>query len=337
MALREISETTKKELLDIVQKSFPLHPRPFLKIGKKIGLEEEKVIGILKEFQKKKILRQISAIFNPLFFGHKSALFAFKVPSEKLDKAISVINKHPGISHNYLRNHSYNLWFILVTLPEVDLLEEVNRLAELCEIDDFLYLPALRIFKISTVFEDKIVNLDKDEIIDAEVEKLKSDEIISEKDKKLVKILQEPLPLIKKPFKKITESLNIKEEELFSWIRKMKEKSALRRLGALLKHDKLGFNTNIMVAWEVEKEEMEHIIEDLSKNLFITHCYERKTYPNWRYNFYTMCHFKEEKEKEKIPILAQKYGIKNFIMLETIKELKKIRLKLFYDLDLNIT
>jgi len=337
MALSEVSETTKKELLDIVQKNFPLHTRPFLKIGEKLSLEEEKVIEILKEFQKKKILRQISAIFNPLFFGHKSALFAFKVPPEKLDKAVSIINKHPGISHNYLRNHSYNLWFILVTLPEVDLLEEVNRLAELCEVDDFLYLPALRIFKISTVFEDKIANFDKDEIIDAEAEKLKSDEVISEKDKKLVKMLQEPLPLIKKPFKKITESLNIKEEELFFWIRKMKEKGALRRFGALLKHNKLGFNINIMVAWEVEKEKMEYIIEDLSKNLFITHCYERKTYPNWRYNLYTMCHFKEKEGKEKISLLAKKYGIENFVMLETIKELKKVRLKLFYDLKKDVT
>lgn len=330
MALSEISETDKARLLNIIQKEFPLKNRPFLEIGRLLNIEEDKVIEILKELQRKKILRQISAIFNPWFFGHRSSLFAFKVPPEKLEKAISVINKHPGVSHNYLRNHSYNLWFILVSLPQRDPLEEAERLAKLCGVHEYLYLPALRTFRISTVFEDRIVNFDKDEIIDEETKKPVNN--ISEKDKFLVKILQEPMPLISTPFKEIAKNLGITEEEIFSWIKEMKEKGALRRFGALLKHDKIGFKINVMVAWEVKKEEMENIIEGLARELFITHCYERKTYPNWRYNLYTMCHFKKKEEKKKIPELAQKYNIENFIMLETVKELKKVRLKLFYEL-----
>uniref|UniRef100_A0A7V4N387 siroheme decarboxylase n=1 Tax=Thermodesulfobacterium geofontis TaxID=1295609 RepID=A0A7V4N387_9BACT len=331
MALNKLSQTTEKELLNIIQKEFPLEKRPFLKIGEKLNIKEEEVIKYLKYLKKKKILRQISAIFNPWFFGHRSSLFTFKVPSEKLNKAISIINKHPGISHNYLRNHIYNLWFILVSLPEKDPLNEVDRLAKLCEVEDYLYLPALRTFKISTIFEDRISNFDKEEF--TEIETIEVNENITEKDKILVKVLQEPLPLVKTPFKEIANSLGIKEEDLFLWLKEMKEKGALRRFGALLKHDKVGFKINVMVAWEAKRDEIDFFIEELSKELFITHCYERKTYPNWEYNLYTMCHFKEKKEKEKIPLLAQKYGIKNFIMLETIKELKKVRLKLFYELE----
>uniref|UniRef100_A0A7V5XHU2 siroheme decarboxylase n=1 Tax=Thermodesulfobacterium geofontis TaxID=1295609 RepID=A0A7V5XHU2_9BACT len=330
MALDKISPITEKELLNIIQKEFPLEKRPFLKIGERLNIKEEEVIKYLKYLKKKRILRQISAIFNPWFFGHRSSLFTFKVPPEKLDKAISIINKHPGISHNYLRNHSYNLWFILVSLPEEDPLNEADRLAKLCEVKDYLYLPALRTFKISTIFEDKISGFDKEEI--TETETVEVNENITEKDKILVKVLQEPLPLTKTPFKEIAKSLGIKEEALFLWIKEMKEKGALRRFGALLKHDKLGFKINVMVAWEVKRDKIDFFIEELSKELLITHCYERKTYPNWKYNLYTMCHFKEKKEKEKIPLLAQKHGIENFIMLETIKELKKIRLKLFYQL-----
>jgi len=331
MVLSKISDPIEKELLNIIQSDFPLDKRPFLKIGERLNIKEDKVIEILKKFQKKKIVRQISAIFNPRFFGHKSALFAFKVPLERLDKVIAIINKHPGVSHNYLRNHSYNIWFILVTLPEMDLLEEANKLAHLCKVNDYLFLPALKTFKISTIFDNNTnFDFDKEEIIETDLEDINKK--ISEKDKNLVKILQEPIPLIKTPFQEIAESLGIKEEDLFFWIKNMKEKGALRRFGALLKHYKLGFKTNIMVAWEVEKDRIEFIIEELSKNLFITHCYERKTYPNWKYNLYTMCHFKKKKEKEKIPLLAEKYGIKNVLMLETIKELKKVRLKLFYDL-----
>jgi DNA-binding Lrp family transcriptional regulator len=332
MVLNKISPTTEKELLNIIQKEFPLEKRPFLKIGERLNIKEKEIIKYLEYLKKKRVLRQISAIFNPWFFGHRSSLFAFKVPSEKLDKAISIINKHPGISHNYLRNHNYNLWFILVSLPEKDPLNEADKLAKLCEVEDYLYLPALRTFKISTVFGDNISDFDKEEITDIETT-VEANKNITEKDKILVKILQEPLPLVKTPFKEIAKSLGIKEEDLFLWIREMKEKGALRRFGALLKHHKLGFKVNVMVAWETKKDKIDFLIEELSKELFITHCYERKTYPNWKYNLYTMCHFKEKKEKEKILLLAQKYGIKNFIMLETIKELKKIRLKLFYELE----
>jgi DNA-binding Lrp family transcriptional regulator len=331
MALNKISLTNEKELLNVIQKEFPLEKRPFLKIGERLNIKEEEVIKYLKYLKKKRILRQISAIFNPWFFGHRSSLFTFKVPPEKLDKAISIINKHPGISHNYLRNHNYNLWFILVSLPEKDPLNEADRLAKLCEVEDYLYLPALRTFKISTVFGDNISDFDKEEITD--IETVEVNKNITEKDKILVRVLQEPLPLVKTPFKEIAKSLGIKEEDLFLWIKEMKEKGALRRFGALLKHNKLGFKINIMVAWEAKRDKIDFFIEELSKELFITHCYERKTYPNWKYNLYTMCHLKEKKDKEKIPLLAQKYGIENFIMLETIKELKKIRLKLFYELE----
>ena len=80
MVLNKISDPIEKELLNIIQSDFPLDKRPFLKIGERLNIKEDKVIEILKKFQKKKIIRQISAIFNPRFFGHKSALFAFKVP-----------------------------------------------------------------------------------------------------------------------------------------------------------------------------------------------------------------------------------------------------------------
>ncbi|WP_038055794.1 Lrp/AsnC family transcriptional regulator [Thermodesulfobacterium hydrogeniphilum] len=326
----------KKKFLNFIQKDFPLDKRPFLKIAKKFDLEEKDVIKIIKELQEKKIIRQISAIFNPQFFGHKSGLFAFKVPEERLSEIIEIINSHPGVSHNYLRNHLYNLWFILVALPEKNLLEEAQALAEKCGIKEYLYLPALRIFKISTILnlgDAKSFSNEQGEFVNSQDCNL----IFTEFDKKLVKALQEPLKLEKTPFKDIAESLKISEEELFDWIKKMKKKGALRRFGALIKHDKVGYKINVMVAWEVNKDRLESIAKELIKKPFITHCYERKTYPNWQYNLYTMCHFKEEREKEIIPALAKKYEIENYLMLETLKEFKKVRLKLFYDLKKDVT
>jgi DNA-binding Lrp family transcriptional regulator len=312
----------EKKLLTLLQKDFPLEERPFLKIAQELRTEEEKLIEYLKKLEQKGILRQISAIFNPSFFGHSSSLFAAKVEEKNLKKAIETINQHPGVTHNYLRPHEFNLWFILVVLPGVDIVEESKRLARKGNIKKLLYLPVLRTFKISTVFGIEVE--EKNGI------KPKRNFNFSERDKKFVKILQEPLPLEKEPFKKLAKNLGTTQEELFKWIKEMKSRGALRRFGALLKHDRIGFKTNVMVAWKVEKDRVDFVGRELARNSFITHCYERKSYPEWAYTLYTMCHFKEEKEKELISELADRYKIKEYILLQTLKELKKKRLKLFY-------
>ena len=320
------------ELLKILQEKFPIESRPFLKIGEIVGLEEDEVIKEVSELQDKGIIRQISAIFHPEFFGHRTGLFAFRVEDALLDDAIKKINSHPGVTHNYLRAHYYNIWFILATTPDVILEEEGKRLAEACGVKDYLYLPAKRIFKISTKF-DLTGGTAAEEALQLETQKKRYS--FSKKDELLVKLLQEPLPILQKPFLELAKRSGIPEEEIFEWLVEMKKLRALRRFGALLKHDKIGFKYNLMVAWEVSPERIEEIAESLCKYSFVSHCYERKTYPHWRYNLYSMCHFREKDESRVIFEIAEDLGINKFICLPTIKELKKARLKLFYELNKN--
>ncbi len=316
-----------KELLKIIQKDFPFHSRPFLEIAKRLRITEEEVLNFLLELKRKKYLRQISAIFNPSVFKHSSALFAFKVSKKNLAQAIKVVNSHPGVTHNYLRNHQYNLWFTLVVLPGEDILKVASELFYLSRAEDFLYLPVVKTFKISTILE--VENSDELEV-DKNSNEIFIDLDFTEKDIKLVKHLQEPLPLVSTPFAIVSKACGVDEETIFSWLKKMSRLKALRRFGALLDRKHFGYAKNIMVLWEVPEEETSEIGKVLSKKDFITHCYERKTYSYWRYNLYTMCHFKTEEEKKIIPLLAERLKIKNYLMLETLKELKKERLKLFY-------
>ena len=332
MGHKKILSSQQKEIIRILQKKFPLVERPFNEIAKKIGLEEKELIEYLIELQNKNILRQISAIFNPQFFAHTSALFAFKVLDKNLYKAIEVINSHPGVTHNYLRDHIYNLWFILVVGPGKNLLKEIQKIFELSQAEEYLYLPVIQTFKIYTVFgmeNEEEIHFKNFEDLKEREDYLQFD--FSERDIKLVQVLQEPLPLTERPFKILSEKLNISEKEIFRWLKEMKNKGALRRFGALFKHSKVGLKFNIMVAWKVEKEKLKKIGKELSKKDFITHCYERKSYPHWPYNLYTMCHFKSPKEVKIIEELAKQYKIKEYLMLNTVQELKKTRLKLFYD------
>ncbi len=310
-------------LFRLLQKEFPLTKRPFLAIAKRVGLKEKELISLLSNWEREGRLRQISAIFNPEYFGHRSALFALKVGEEKLGLAIDRINSHPGVSHNYLRKHEYNLWFTLVVPQGKDLLKEASALCQEFSENGLLFLPILKKYKISVVFETGEEGAE-------DFQSIKTFNF-TEDDVRMVKALQEPLPLVKEPFAVKAEELNCKVEEIFAWLKKMKRVGALRRFGALFKHQRLGYRHNVMVVWQVEEKRVDEVAKSLSKIPEITHCYLRKSYPEFPYNLYTMCHFKEENFQEKITAWANTLGIKNYLPLETIQELKKIRLKLFYD------
>jgi len=316
-------------LLTELQNNFPFSSRPFLEIAKRIGCSEEEVIELTDHLQKKGIIRQISAIFHPELFGHKTSLFAFRVPENRLEETIKVINSHPGVTHNYLREHFYNIWFIMVVPPGTDIKEEGERIAKLCKIENYLFLPAKRIFKISTTFDIEASGEGRQFSIESKANSLK----LSNKDIELVKALQEPLPVEREPFKRIAMDIGVEEEYIFAWLKEMESLNALRRFGALLKHDKVGFRFNIMVAWRVSEDNLEEIASKLVSLPFVSHCYERVSYPHWRYNLYTMCHFKDEREGfDVLKGLVKEVSPEDVIFLKTIKELKKKRLKLFYEI-----
>ncbi|MFN4196545.1 MAG: hypothetical protein ACK4FM_00865 [Caldimicrobium sp.] len=324
-----LTSEQEEKLISLLQKKFPLMSRPFLNLAEEIGLEEEQVLTILKKWQEEGKLRQISAIFNPSFFQHRSSLFAFKVKEEQLTNAIEIINAHPGVSHNYLRDYSYNLWFTLVVPPGVNLLKEVEKLFHLSRAEEYLFLPILKVYKIAVIFQQEN-SVYEEEISSIEIsEKSPVTLNFSERDIDFVKVLQEPLPLTSYPFKEIAKKLNTSEEELFLWLEEMKKKGGLRRFAALFKHQKLGFKENIMVAWVVPENRIDEVVNKFSNYKFITHCYKRKSYPHFPYNLYIMCHFKKDGEKV-IKKLSQELKLPDYLPLKTIKELKKVRLKLFY-------
>ena len=119
-----------RELLNIIQSSFPLVEEPFLQMAESLGLEESDVIRRIERMKAMNVVRQISAIFDTRRLGYKTMLIAMKFAPEDLDAAAQVINQHPGVSHNYARNGHYNLWFTLAEAPDASLEDTVARLAD---------------------------------------------------------------------------------------------------------------------------------------------------------------------------------------------------------------
>lgn len=140
-----------RQLLDIIQTDFPLVPRPYAELGQRLGIAEEQVLERVRALRARKIIRRLGANFQSAKLGFVSTLCAAKVPEGKLEAFIGEVNAQPGVTHNYLREHSYNVWFTLISPSREQTREILHGISARTGIQ-ILDLPATRLFKIRVDF-----------------------------------------------------------------------------------------------------------------------------------------------------------------------------------------
>lgn len=148
---------------------------------------------------------------------------------------------------------------------------------------------------------------------------------MSDLDRSICKKLQFDLPMAERPFRKLAEELNISESKVISRIRKFKKIGIIKKVRALLKHQKVGYRANIMVVWKVPEKKIAQTARICCKFKQISHCYERVTYPDWKYNLYTMIHGGSRNECEKVvKSIKAAAKIADYKLLPSGKEYKKV-------------
>lgn len=147
---------------------------------------------------------------------------------------------------------------------------------------------------------------------------------MGQKDRLILQYLHRGLPLKNRPYQEIAKKINISEEELFRRIKSLKEQGIIQRLGTILNHYRSGYSVNAMVVWQVPSRLISKTGKIMSEFPAVSHCYQRKTWPNWPYNLYTMIHARSKSECAKIiRKISGKTGIKQYEALYTMKEYKK--------------
>ena len=155
-------------------------------------------------------------------------------------------------------------------------------------------------------------------------------EILSQRDKEIVKALQEDFPLCREPYKILAAQVGMSEEEFLQRVKELVDEKKIRKMGAVLRHREVGFNANALCAWHVPPEKIDETAQVMISHAAVSHCYDRTPAPNWNYNLYTMIHAKTRDECEKIiGELSNLTGVKNFRILYTKKEWKKTGMKYF--------
>lgn len=320
----------KNELLLRIQKNFPLTARPFEVIANELHTTEDEILKILNNEKKEGIIRQTSAIFDTKKLKYNSSLVAFSIDEDKIDYAVEILNSHPGISHNYERNHSYNIWFTIAVAPNsiLGLEKSIEILAKLTKANDYIVLPTLKLFKISVKLDTTSKESKKEQLVQKSFKNIELNEYYY----KFIKLLQKDIEFKKEPFKDIIKELNISYEELFQVINDFLESGVMRRFASILNHRKAGFSANAMVVWNIDEANAQQIGETAASFSEVSHCYLRPKYPNWQYNLFTMIHGKTTQDTQKtIDEIAKNIEYKDKMALYSSKEFKKVRIIYFSD------
>ncbi len=323
-----------RRLLNLMQGSFPLEARPYAAVARAAGIPEEQVLGRVRELLEQRIIRQVTPIYDTRALGYSSMLVAAKVDPEHPWRAARIVNAHPGVSHNYLRNHDFNMWFTLATEPDSPLGLEgtLELLRELTGAESIRQLPTLKLFKIRMDLEmegdTKALASEGATQEEAVLESVPYDE----RDIAVIRATQGDLPVLSEPYVEAAQRLGMEVDALLEHMRRMQERGLLRRVAAILYHRRAGFSANGMGVWGVPPERIMELGPRMAAFRGISHCYQRPTYADWPYSVFTMAHGRSKDECDAIlDAIAEQTGIEERATLYSSTEFKKVRLLYFTD------
>ncbi len=320
-------DNINQKLLNLLQAEFPLTSKPYAGLGQRLGIAENGVIQRIGQFKADGLIRQIGPVLNAVSLGYKTTLIAMRVTETESDKAVRLIIEHPGVSHAYERDHHFNLWFTLAVPATVDAKAELSRMTGSIKAEAVFALPAVRLFKLRTHFalgRDGQTEVANNHDVGVRNQQAR----LSPADRTVINELQQDLPLAPRPFADMSARSGMDEEEFLSRCQSLLSRGIMRRFSAAVNHRKVGFTANGMACWIVSPEKVEAVGQKLASLRQVSHCYERKTNPLWRYNLFAMIHgYTKEECRQVSEKVCAETGLTDYVMLFSTKEFKKTRVK----------
>ncbi len=323
-----------KRLLNLMQGRFPIAPRPYQHVAAEAGISEQETLVRVRELLEERIIRQVTPIFDTRALGYSSMLVAAKVDPENPWRAANIINEHPGVSHNYLRNHEFNIWFTIATEPgsRLGLDGTLEVLARAAGAESIRQLPTLKLFKIRMDLEMEGDTSALARTAEAEEPAETEAQPYDELDIAVIRALQGDMPVVAEPYAPAAGKLGMHQHDFLAHLEGMRERKLLRRVAAILFHRRAGFSANGMGVWKVPGERIMELGPQMAAFRGISHCYQRPTYEDWPYSVFTMAHGRSKEECDAIlDSIAAHTGIEQRATLYSSTEFKKIRLLYFTD------
>jgi DNA-binding Lrp family transcriptional regulator len=323
-----------KRLLNLMQSRFPITRRPYAAVAAEAGMEEAEVLARVQALLDDRIIRQVTPIYDTRAFGYGSMLVAAKIDPEHPWRAAKAVNAHPGVSHNYLRTHDFNMWFTIAVEEDsqLGLQGTLDVLQRETGAESIRQLPTLTLFKIRMDLDVEGTTQDLAKAVTAEAPRELERKPFDELDVAVVRATQGDLPVVSEPYAAAAAQLGMDVDALLAHLEGMVGRGLLRRVAAILFHRRAGFSANGMGVWKVPEDRILEVGARMAAFRGISHCYQRPTYPDWPYSVFTMAHGRSKEECDAIlDAIAEETGITERATLYSSTEFKKIRLQYFTD------
>jgi DNA-binding Lrp family transcriptional regulator len=324
-----------KRLLNAMQGSFPIEPRPYASVARALEVPEERILARVQELLDERIIRQVTPIYDTRALGYGSMLVAAKIDPDHPWRAATIVNSHPGVSHNYLRNHEFNMWFTIAVEEDsaLGLDGTLDVLQRLTGAESIRQLPTLKLFKIRMDLElvGGTDELAKSAVAEEPIELEKQP--YGDLDVAVIRATQGDLPVVPEPYAPAAAELGMSVDALVEHLHGMADRGLLRRVAAILFHRRAGFSANGMGVWKVADDRVAEVGPRMAAYRGISHCYQRPTYADWPYSIFTMAHGRSKEECDAIldAIAAENPDVQDRATLYSSTEFKKIRLLYFTD------
>jgi DNA-binding Lrp family transcriptional regulator len=329
-------DETDKRLMNLLQSNFPLEAEPFTPIAAQAELPVAEVMARAQRLLDERIIREITPIFDTRALGYASMLVAAKVDDANPHRAAKIINSHPGVSHNYLRTHEFNLWFTIATPPDSELGLEgtLDVLQRLTDAESIRQLPTLTLFKINMNLEMEQGTDALAAAVDAAPPRELEAQPYDDRDVAVIRALQGPMAVVERPYDAAAEEVGMGIGDFLDHLSRMVDRKILRRVAAILYHRRAGFSANGMGVWRVPEDRILEVGARMAAVRGISHCYQRPTYADWPYSVFTMAHGRSKEECDAVlDRIADEHRLhgEDRAVLYSSTEFKKVRLHYFTD------
>ena len=276
-------------LLDAWQRGFPLEPRPYARIATAHGLSEAELLARLRQVLEQKLLSRVGGIFAPNTVG-ASTLAAVTVPADQVEAAAALINRYPEVNHNYLREHHYNLWFVVAATDRAGVQRVLAEIGEALN-QTVLDLPLEAEYHVDLGFSLQDGSKAAHRPAPAALTH------ITPEQRALMAALGHGLALESQPYAIMAKSIGWSEQQVIDQLAEWVHSGVLRRLGLIVRHHEFGYTANAMCVWQVPPELRDAKGEALAAQHGVNLCYARPARgSHWPYNLFCMVHGKDRTE-----------------------------------------